>query len=642
MTEYSIYSRVMYRAEPDGRRAWLLTSLLLAAVLLTTCATATAVELQSNRVAERPSAQYAHNSSSSYMEKSFFFSPGVSQISFDYFVDSEPSHDFLNLYIDGVQQDLDPTLSGTQGISGLNKRGRRVILVTTGATHTIRFAYLKNGSLSRGLDTAWVDNVRIYNSSASVKIVTSLFNTTDSLSAVGWTPGGMGGGFVIGKPRQDLSAGRPGAQYGANSTSSYMERTVTWPACSPSCPKWLGAAQFDYYVDSQAGHDYLNFYIDNVKQDLDPTLAGTQGISGLNKFGSIRLPVATSGSHTIKFEYLKDGSLSHGRDTAKIDLVTLYSGNGNILEQHTFSGRDINTTPIKATVAGVAGPIEWSSGGYGNGWVVNRATPAPFYVPKQTVGSALFAHYETFLEPLMDGVFKDSKEYRNPTRTDLFNVANPGAEMGKLGLVNSNGTLVIGLRAKARTTAQGNEFGNVYLYFDAGRDATLRDTGGGCAGGLQYAAADDRLIRFSYSIASGGTTANVSHVEEKGTCLGTWASLSGATAWLTDPAAQIKVSEPTSDVGFVHFEIKVPLPTAVQNDRAVGFGLKRVSNLFTPSEEWFPSDDSGGPAADDVYTWATLYIGSMPSQVKSYQSSENVFRLTGHPLPDRPKAFFIK
>ena len=306
--------------------------------------------------------------------------------------------------------------------------------MVTNKTHTFRFEYRKDSSGNHGLDTAWVDNVRMYNSSPlGTSNVTSLFNRTDSLSSEDWTAGGTAGGFVIGKPRPPLSAGRPGAQYGANSTSSSMERTVKWSSCSPACPKWLGAMQFQYFVDSQSGDDYLNVYIDNVKQDLDAKLKGTQGISGLNQYGSIRLPIKSSGNHTIKFEYSKDGSLSHGRDTAKIDHRYIASLAMAIFWSNIAS---VDVTGIARRSASLW-PDSWPdrvdiSYGFGKGWVVNRATPVAFYVPKQLVGSALFPHYQIFWEPLIDGVFNDDKEYRNPTRTDLFNIGNPGAEMGKL------------------------------------------------------------------------------------------------------------------------------------------------------------------------------------------------------------------
>ncbi|MDH4190577.1 MAG: hypothetical protein OEW21_10260, partial [Betaproteobacteria bacterium] len=77
---------------------------------------------------------------------------GSSSVRFDYSVSSEGLYDFLRFYIDGVQQ---ASWSGT------------VAWVTSSTTtvaiglHEYKWCYAKDGSVSSGSDTAWIDNVVI-------------------------------------------------------------------------------------------------------------------------------------------------------------------------------------------------------------------------------------------------------------------------------------------------------------------------------------------------------------------------------------------------------------------------------------------------------------------------------------------------
>jgi len=65
-------------------------------------------------------------------------------------------------------------------------------------------------------------------------------------------------------------------------------------------------------VSSEEGWDYLKFYIDNVLKDE---------WSGENiPWEEISFPV-TAGSHTFKWEYYKDGSVSNGGDCAWLDYI---------------------------------------------------------------------------------------------------------------------------------------------------------------------------------------------------------------------------------------------------------------------------------------------------------------------------------
>ncbi|MBN2663882.1 MAG: T9SS type A sorting domain-containing protein [Bacteroidales bacterium] len=69
---------------------------------------------------------------------------------------------------------------------------------------------------------------------------------------------------------------------------------------------------FYYKVDSESSWDYLRFFIDGVEQDAYSGLGGawTQAIFNVS-----------AGTHTFKWEYDKDGSVSSGSDCAWIDYI---------------------------------------------------------------------------------------------------------------------------------------------------------------------------------------------------------------------------------------------------------------------------------------------------------------------------------
>ncbi len=74
-----------------------------------------------------------------------------------------------------------------------------------------------------------------------------------------------------------------------------------------------GQISFYYKVSSEAGYDFLNFYIDGVQ---------TGSWSGEVSWTQASYDIAT-GSHVFKWEYVKDTSVSQGQDCAWIDMVDL-------------------------------------------------------------------------------------------------------------------------------------------------------------------------------------------------------------------------------------------------------------------------------------------------------------------------------
>jgi V8-like Glu-specific endopeptidase len=84
--------------------------------------------------------------------------------------------------------------------------------------------------------------------------------------------------------------------------STWMQTMVTGP----------GTLRFFWSVSSQTNYDYLEFYIDGVLQDR---------ISGSVPWQQKSYVISDTGKHTLKWQYIKDGSLSLGSDTAWVDSV---------------------------------------------------------------------------------------------------------------------------------------------------------------------------------------------------------------------------------------------------------------------------------------------------------------------------------
>jgi hypothetical protein len=74
-----------------------------------------------------------------------------------------------------------------------------------------------------------------------------------------------------------------------------------------------GTIKFWWKVSSQSGYDYLEFYIDGVRQ--------SNPISGEVAWEDRSYPVSGGDSHSLKWRYVKDGSINEGDDCGWVDWV---------------------------------------------------------------------------------------------------------------------------------------------------------------------------------------------------------------------------------------------------------------------------------------------------------------------------------
>ncbi|PHR92220.1 MAG: hypothetical protein COA78_33630, partial [Blastopirellula sp.] len=88
-----------------------------------------------------------------------------------------------------------------------------------------------------------------------------------------------------------------------------------------------GNIEFDRYVSSEGGNDFLTFYIDSVEQGA---------WSGYIPTSRVVFPV-TSGVHTFRWNYTKDEAYSNGYDTAGIDDIAFPGFTSEGFETDDFS-----------------------------------------------------------------------------------------------------------------------------------------------------------------------------------------------------------------------------------------------------------------------------------------------------------------
>lgn len=134
-----------------------------------------------------------------------------------------------------------------------------------------------------------------------VGLVLEDFETGD-FTAFDWTQGGDLPWTITGS---DVYEGSFAAKSGGISDSQSTQLIIEYEASTAD------SISFFRQVSSEAGFDFMRFYIDNTK---------VGEWSGNVSWSRVAFAVA-QGSHTFKWEYMKDGSVSNGDDMAMIDYI---------------------------------------------------------------------------------------------------------------------------------------------------------------------------------------------------------------------------------------------------------------------------------------------------------------------------------
>jgi PKD repeat protein len=207
-------------------------------------------------------------------------------VKFYWKVSSEASYDYLRFYIDGVQK---TSIAGTVDWT-------QVAYNITAGTHTLKWSYTKDGSVSSGSDCGWVDKLEI-TAPASDPIAEAV-----DYPGLTFTLSGNANWF---SQTSTTYYGGDAAQSGdiGNNQTSTMETTISGKT----------SVKFYWRVSSETNYDYLRFYIDGVQQ---------HSISGSTSWAQ-RTYTVSSGTHTLKWSFTKDGSVSSGSDCGWVDKLEL-------------------------------------------------------------------------------------------------------------------------------------------------------------------------------------------------------------------------------------------------------------------------------------------------------------------------------
>jgi Zn-dependent metalloprotease len=207
-------------------------------------------------------------------------------VKFYWQVSSEASYDYLRFYIDGVQMNQ---ISGTTTWAQVSNS------LAIG-THTLKWTYLKDSSVSSGSDCGWVDKL---------EIVTP---TTDPLAE------------ALDYPGLTFTLSGTGSWYSQTTTTYYGGDAAQSPVITHSQSSSMETTisgkttvKFYWRVSSEASYDYLRFYIDGTLKN---------SISGSTSWAQKSYTV-TTGSHVLKWTYSKDASVSSGSDCGWVDKLEL-------------------------------------------------------------------------------------------------------------------------------------------------------------------------------------------------------------------------------------------------------------------------------------------------------------------------------
>jgi putative NADPH-quinone reductase len=214
---------------------------------------------------------------------------GSGTFSFYWKVSSETSCDFLEFYIDGVLQDR---------ISGSEDWHQMTYAISASGSHSLEWRYVKDFSISERDDSGWVDRV-VWSGGTKPPSGGPLSQALDT--SLSLTTGGDSAWFS-----QTVMSYFDGdsAQSGVilDNQESWMQTTIH------------GSGTFSFYwkVSSEAGYDYLEFYIDGVLQDR---------ISGSANWQQMMYTIIGSGLHTLEWRYVKDNSVSERDDCGWVDQL---------------------------------------------------------------------------------------------------------------------------------------------------------------------------------------------------------------------------------------------------------------------------------------------------------------------------------
>ena len=291
---------------------------------------------------------------------------GAGTLTFWWAVSSESGNDALRFLVDGVQKGV---------ISGEKGWAKMTVAVAGAGTHTLKWNYAKNGSVTKGEDFAWVDQVSWTPDASSQVVVTFDANggkfsngaTTKTVANpkngnlwgklympsmsgqvfVGWYTAKTGGTLVTSSSVVPTATTTYYARWtkrlGLAAASEWSGEFTTDSWCGQGAvshdgtdalrsgiiydgqnsylqTKVNGSGTFTFWwkVSCEAGgNDALRFLVDGVQKGV---------ISGEKGWAKMTVSVTGAGAHTLKWNYVKNSSVTKGEDFAWVDQIS-WSGN---------------------------------------------------------------------------------------------------------------------------------------------------------------------------------------------------------------------------------------------------------------------------------------------------------------------------
>jgi hypothetical protein len=220
---------------------------------------------------------------------------GAGMVRFYWKVSSESGYDYLEFYIDGV-------LEGR--ISGSADWHQMTYAIPASGLHALEWRYMKDGGVSDGNDCGWVDQLEW--EGGAQPPADSLSGALDT--SLSFDTGGSADWFY-----QTAMSYYDGDAAQSGDISDYQE---SW---MQTMVNGTGAVTFYWKVSSEEGYDYLEFYIDSVRQSR---------ISGSTDWSQMDCSIPALGLHTLEWRYVKDDSISEGSDCGWVDQVEVWGDLG--------------------------------------------------------------------------------------------------------------------------------------------------------------------------------------------------------------------------------------------------------------------------------------------------------------------------
>jgi methionine-rich copper-binding protein CopC len=217
--------------------------------------------------------------------------PTAETLSFAYAVSSEPCCDFLRLFVDGTQVQ---SFANTSGVWATH------VQALSSGEHTVEWRYTKDGSVSTGLDAAWVDTI-VFGTPAIVDPAGYAFDSAADLDD--FVLSGGADWFLQGTTTHSGAMAAQSGDIGDSSTSS-MTLTVELTGTQ--------TLSFQYQTSTESCCDGLSFLVDGVEV-LDDRNEATW---------AEYTQVLTAGTYELEWQFFKDFSASSGSDAVWIDALT--------------------------------------------------------------------------------------------------------------------------------------------------------------------------------------------------------------------------------------------------------------------------------------------------------------------------------